>query len=226
VKTLVKKEQPNMTLSATLWQTYQPLAEACLRHPFVQGIATGALPTDAFRFYVGQDAYFLQAFARAYCIAAAKSPDWNGFRAFHALAGGVIEELTLHEQYAARWSVDLHALSPATATRRYTDFLLATAWGEDVGVTAAAMAPCMRLYAYLGQGLAEQGVAADSPYAEWVRAYSGQEFEALARRLESLVDGYGRDPDAAHGAYAYAMQCEYDFFQMAWEAGAQEGGAR
>jgi thiaminase/transcriptional activator TenA len=78
----------------------------------------------------------------------------------------------------------------------------------------------MRLYAYLGQGLAEQGVAADSPYAAWVRAYSGQEFEALARRLESLVDGY------AHGAYAYAMQCEYDFFQMAWEAGAQAGGAR
>ncbi|MCS6825792.1 MAG: TenA family protein [Caldilinea sp.] len=215
-----------MTLSATLWQTYQPLADACLQHPFVQGIASGVLPTEAFRFYVGQDAYFLQAFARAYSIAAAKSQDWSSFCAFHELAGGVIEELTLHEQYAARWSVDLHALSPATATRRYTDFLLATAWSEEVGVTAAAMAPCMRLYAYLGRRLAEQGVAADSPYAEWVGAYGSPEFEALARRLESLVDGLGRNADAAHRAYAYAMQCEYDFFQMAWEAGAHEGGAR
>lgn len=215
-----------MKLSETLWQNHQPLADACLRHPFVQGIASGALPAGAFRFYVGQDAYFLQAFARAYFIAAAKSPDWSGFHAFHELAGGVIEELSLHKRYADRWSVDLHGISPATATRRYTDFLLATAWSEDVGVTAAAMAPCMRLYAYLGQRLAEQGVASDSPYADWVAAYSSPEFEASARRLESLVDGYSRNTDAAHNVYAYAMQCEYDFFQMAWEAGVQEGGAQ
>jgi hypothetical protein len=52
------------------------------------------------------------------------------------------------------------------------------------------------------------------------------EFEALARRLESLIDSYSHNADAAHNAYAYAMQCEYDFFQMAWEAGAQEGGTQ
>ncbi|MCC9076693.1 TenA family protein [Litorilinea aerophila] len=208
-----------MTLSTDLWQASRELAQACLAHPFVQGIATGKLPIQAFQFYVGQDAYFLQAFARGYSVAAARSPDWEGFQAFHELAGGVLEELRLHHEYAHRWGVNLGAVTPSPATRRYTDFLLATAWSQEVGVTAAALAPCMRLYAYLGQRLAEQGPAADSAYREWIQTYSSPEFDALARRLEGLVDRYGRDDDLTRSAYAYAMACELDFFQAAWEGG-------
>ncbi len=42
--------------------------QACLEHPFVRGIATGELKRDCFAFYVGQDAFFLESFARAYSI--------------------------------------------------------------------------------------------------------------------------------------------------------------
>ena len=38
----------------------------CLYHPFVYGIATGKLPLVSFKNYVGQDAFFLNAFASAY----------------------------------------------------------------------------------------------------------------------------------------------------------------
>jgi hypothetical protein len=50
----------------------------------VRGIATGTLPVSRFAYYVGQDRFFLQAFARTYCVAAAKAPDWEGFEVFHA----------------------------------------------------------------------------------------------------------------------------------------------
>ncbi len=142
-----------MTVSSELWQANLDLAQVCLKHPFVQGIADGTLERKKFAYYVGQDAFFLKAFARAYSVAAAKSPDWEGFGIFHNLAAGVLAELRLHEDYAASWGVNLQAVQPQPATKRYTDFLLATAWSSDIGLTTVAILPCMRLYAFLGQQL-------------------------------------------------------------------------
>lgn len=204
-----------MNLSSELWQANQDLTQACLKHPFVQGIANGTLERQKFAYYVGQDAFFLEAFARAYSIVAAKTPDWEGFSVFHNLAGGVLEELCLHEAYAAAWEVNLRSVEPGPATRRYTDFLLATAWGSDVGLTSAAMSPCMRLYAFLGQQLAQGGVP-DHQYANWIRTYSSPEFEPLAQQLESLVEQYTSATPQVHSTYRYALLCERDFFQAAW----------
>ncbi|MBE9019938.1 TenA family protein, partial [Chroococcidiopsidales cyanobacterium LEGE 13417] len=50
-----------MSLSSELWQTNQDLAQACLNHPFVRGIADGTLEREKFAYYVGQDAFFLEA---------------------------------------------------------------------------------------------------------------------------------------------------------------------
>ncbi|MBE8965982.1 TenA family protein [Nostocales cyanobacterium LEGE 12452] len=204
-----------MTLSNQLWAANQDLAQACLEHPFVQGIGDGTLERAKFAYYVGQDAFFLEAFARAYSIAAAKAPDWLGFTTFHNLASGVLEELRLHSSYASEWGVNLYSVEPASATRRYTDFLLATAWSKDVGLTAAAMSPCMRLYAFLGEKLACNGIP-NHQYADWIRTYSSADFQPLTQQLENLVDNYAATNSVVHSTYRYAMFCERDFFQAAW----------
>lgn len=207
-----------MNLSQRLWQAHQDLAQASLHHPFVQGIYNGTLPRAKFAYYVGQDAFFLEAFARAYSIAAAKSPNWEGFITFHNLAAGVLDELKLHSHYAQTWDVSLAEVQPAGATRRYTDFLLATAWSQPVGLTAIAMAPCMRLYAFIGQSLASQGIP-EHLYGDWVRTYSSHDFEPLAAQLEALIDQYSPDNELGATTFRYAMQCEYDFFEAAWRVG-------
>ena len=203
-----------MTVSSELWQANQDLIQACLEHPFVQGIADGTLPRQKFAYYVGQDAFFLEAFARAYSIAAAKAPDWESFGVFHNLASGVLAELQLHTGYAASWGVDLAAVVPAPATRRYTDFLLATAWGGDVGLMIAAMSPCMCLYLFIGQQLAANGIPSHQ-YADWVRTYSSAEFQQLAQQLEDLGDRFTSATPQVHSTYRYAMLCEHEFFQAA-----------
>lgn len=205
-----------MSLSKELWQANQDLAEASLHNPFVQGIGDGSLPKDKFAYYVGQDAFFLEAFARAYSIAAAKAPNWESFQVFHGLAEGVLQELNLHKGYAQEWNVDISVVEPGAATRQYTDFLLATAWSQPVGITAVAMSPCMRLYAYLGQKLAEGGIP-ERPYKEWIATYSSDEFEPLAAQLEEIVDEHSPDNALTRSTYRYAMRCERDFFQGAWE---------
>jgi thiaminase (transcriptional activator TenA) len=204
-----------MTISRQLWEANEDLAQACLEHPFVQAIADGTLEQPKFIYYVGQDAFFLEAFARAYSIAAAKAPDFAGFTMFYNLAGGVLAELRLHESYAAQWGIDLRSVEPGAATRRYTDFLLLTAWSGDVGLTAAAMSPCMRLYAFLGKQLAGNGIP-NHQYADWIRTYSSPDFTPLAETLESLVERYASDTALVRSTYRYAILCERDFFQAAW----------
>jgi thiaminase (transcriptional activator TenA) len=204
------------SLAEALWQENQDLAVACLHNPFVQGIGDGSLPASNFAYYVGQDAFFLEAFARAYSIAAAKVQDWQGFTVFHDLAGGVLQELKLHQAYAVQWGVNLQQVEPGAATRRYTDFLLATAWSQEVGITAVAMLPCMRLYAFLGQTLAAHGIP-DHAYSDWIRTYSSAEFEPLAEQLARLANQYASLTPLGRSTYRYAMQCELDFFQAAWE---------
>lgn len=206
-----------MALSTDLWQTNHDLALDILNQSFVQGLADGRLSRQCFTYYVGQDVFFLKAFARAYSIAGAKAPDWDGFCSLHALAGGVLEELQLHEKYAAEWGVDVIDVEPGVATRRYTDFLLATAWAFETGTALTAMSPCMRLYAYLGQQL-EQLSPPEHQYIDWIRTYSSRDFEELAHQLEQLADRYASDTPLVRTTYRYAMECERDFFQAAYDS--------
>lgn len=201
---------PTPSLSQTLWASNADWARRSLAHPFVRGLGDGTLPVESFRRYVAQDAYFLEAFARAYAYCLAHSTARADIEAFAGLIAGVIDELKLHAGYAERWKVDLARVVPAAATQAYTDFLIGMARLGSIGMTTAAMTPCMRLYAHLGQELARHPVA--PPYAEWVRTYAAPEFEALAKSLEELLDWHAADTPAVHTAYRRAMELEYGFF--------------
>lgn len=199
-----------MSLATALWDANRKAAERILAHGFVRGLGDGSLPVDSFRRYVGQDAYFLDAFARAYAFCLAHSTSREDLRDFAELIGGVLDELRLHKFYAERWQVDLAVVTPAGATNAYVDFLLETARRGNLGETIAAMTPCMRLYAFLGRSLSAGQVA--PRYADWVTTYADPGFEALAIRLEALLDKHATDGVTVRGNYARAMDLEYGFF--------------
>ncbi|QFZ91918.2 TenA family protein [Synechococcus elongatus] len=205
-----------MRLADCLWQQNQALVAEIRFHPFVVALVEGSLPLNQFQAYIAQDAFFLEAFARAYSIAAAKSEHRADFEQFHQLAGGVLEELQLHARLAQRWQIDLRSVQPNPATRRYVDFLVATAWSRPLGAIAAAMVPCMRLYADLGQFWLKRGYAAE-PYGEWVQTYADPAFKSLAQQLEALLDRHGTEAIAAE-PYGYALTCERDFFSAVGSA--------
>lgn len=201
-----------MTLSARLWSDNSDLASDALAHPFVRGIGDGSLDREIFAGYVAQDAFFLESFARAYALALARSTDTPTLLALADLLGGVREELGLHSSYAARWGIDMAGVVPTPATLAYTEFLLATAATSGLAVIFAAMTPCMRLYAFLGASL---DADAAGPYAEWVLTYADPDFEALAARLENLLDDQHDESRAVKETYRRAMRLELDFFDAA-----------
>nr|WP_221217617.1 MULTISPECIES: TenA family protein [unclassified Mycolicibacterium] len=199
-------------MSAQLWSDNADVASEILAHPFVRGIADGTLPRVRFAPYIAQDAFFLESFARAYALALARSPDTATLLALADLITGVREELALHASYAESWGIDMAGVEPLDATSAYTEFLLATAGTQDVGVIYAAMTPCMRLYAWLGQSIDPDRAG---PYAQWVQTYADPEFEKIARVLEGLLDDQAADSPAVRRAYRRAMRLELAFFDAA-----------
>ena len=176
----------------------------------MQGLGNGLLPVASFKSYVAQDAYFLDAFARAYAFCLANGTSREDLYGFSELIAGVVDELKLHKSYTEQLQIDLDGVTPIPATRAYVDFLLETARRGHLGETVAAMTPCMRLYAYLGQALAKTDVA--PAYADWVKTYADPGFEALAVRLETLLEQHATDSESVRANYRRAMELEYGFF--------------
>jgi thiaminase/transcriptional activator TenA len=199
-----------MSLARRLWDANRDWAERILAHGFVQGLGDGSLPVECFKSYVAQDAYFLDAFARAYAFCLANGTSRDDLYGFSELIAGVVEELKLHKSFTERLQIDLDRVTPLTATQAYVDFLLSTARRGQLGETIAGMTPCMRLYAFLGQSLARTEVA--PAYADWVKTYADPGFEALAVRLEALLDAHASDSAAVRANYRRAMELEYGFF--------------
>jgi thiaminase/transcriptional activator TenA len=210
---LPSNDQVPLTLARRLWIENTDLAQQALASPFVRALAIGTLPLKTFKAYIAQDAFFLDAFARAYGLALSHASDVDSLAEFARLIRGAVEELRLHRGYAAKWGVSLDRVTPLAATQGYTAFLLATASLRNTGETCAALTPCMRLYADIGQKL-EAGATSIgvNPYAEWIETYAAPEFESLAATLERLLDRHGADTGELHAAYRRAMQLEVDFF--------------
>ena len=194
-----------------LFNANHDLADVCLSHRFVQGIASGNLERARFVDYVAQDAFFLAAFAKAYASAQARSMETPARQLFQRLGEGVANELNLHREYAAQWGIELTAVSPQAATTAYTSFLDTAATCEAVPQIAAAMAPCLRLYAWLGQQLQPTANPA-SPYHAWVRTYADPAIDLLAGELEAVLDWPTADHARQSALYRRAMHLDLALF--------------
>ena len=107
-------------------------------------------------------------------------------------------------------------VKPYVATSAYTDFLLRVAWHGSLAEVMAAMVPCLRLYAHIGNELTTS-LHPEHPYEDWIKTYSSDEFRQLCVRLESLLVEVASDSPFVRDAYRYAMQCELDFFSAPLE---------
>ena len=170
-----------MRLSQRLWEDSREVAGRCLRHPFVRGIADGTLERQTYSRFIAQDAFFLDVFARAYAAGVYRAPDSESRRDWYQLQSGVFEELKLHAAAAEELGIDLKDVTPLAATQAYTDFLLGNAFGGTLAELVASMAPCMRLYWFLGDTVAKEERPRHD-YSSWIETYSDPEFADLVGR--------------------------------------------
>jgi thiaminase/transcriptional activator TenA len=197
-------------------------------HPFVQGLGDGTLPAPAFRRYLTQDYLFLIQFARAYALAGYKASRPADLRAASEGFAAILGELPLHVSYCAGWGLDEPAMAAepeALETVAYTRFVLDCGAAGDLLDLYAALAPCVLGYAEIGLGLST-GRAVGNPYASWIAAYAGPDYQAAAAAtcgtLERLWAERGGDARAAalQATFDTAVRLETSFWEMGWrEAG-------
>ena len=206
--------------TAALWAAGGETWRQILDLPFVRALGDGTLDEDLFSFYLDQDALYLRDYSRALATLSARA---DTAEAQVHWAAGAHEAIAAESQLHEGWLANRARLGgPSPITMGYTNFLRASAAGEDYVVGAAAILPCYWLYEEVGAVLSSQNHA-DHPYAEWLSLYGGEEFAAEVERSLAEVERAFEAASPAQrvrAARAYLSACVYEreFFDQAHRA--------
>ena len=206
--------------TAALWAAGGETWHQILDLPFVRALGDGTLDEDLFAFYLDQDALYLRDYSRALATISARA---DTAEAQVHWAAGAHEAIAAESQLHEGWLANRARLGgPSPITMGYTNFLRASAAGDDYVVGAAAILPCYWLYEEVGAVLSSQNHA-DHPYAEWLSMYGGEEFAAeVARSLAEVERAFETASPAqrVRAARAYLSACVYEreFFDQAHRA--------
>ncbi len=208
--------------SRTLWEDNRARYDAIVAMPFNAELAEGTLAINAFRRYIVQDAHYLEGFARALALAAAKGDKAEQVAMLASSAAGAIHvERSLHETYFSQFGVtpdELASTESSPVCSHYVSFLLATAGLEAFPVAVAALLPCFWIYREVGQSIAARS-AQDNPYRAWIETYSGEAFDAAVSRMVGLTDllaAGASDETRRRMARAFAKSTELEW--MFWDS--------
>lgn len=206
--------------TAALWAAGGEIWRQILDLPFVRALGDGTLDEDLFAFYLDQDALYLRDYSRALATLSARA---DTAQAQVHWAAGAHEAIAAESQLHEGWLANRARLGgPSPITMGYTNFLRASAAGDDYVVGAAAILPCYWLYEEVGAVLSSQNHA-DHPYAEWLSMYGGEEFAAEVERSLAEVERAFEAASPAQrvrAAQAYLSACVYEreFFDQAHRA--------
>ncbi|WP_110686926.1 thiaminase II [Salinicola aestuarinus] len=199
---------------------------AYIQHDFVRQLGNATLPEASFRHYLKQDYLFLIHFARAFALAAYKSPTLADLRQAHEGMKAIVDvELGLHVGFCREWGIteaDLAELPEARATMAYTRYVLDTGSRGDLLDLHVALAPCLVGYGEIANWLNAQSFTqrgADNPFEAWIGMYESDEFQAaMHAELEwlnaRLAEVTPRRFTELAGIFRDATRLEIDFWQM------------
>ncbi len=199
---------------------------AYIEHCFVQQLGDASLAPEAFQHYLKQDYLFLIQFARAFALAAYKSPTLSDLKqAKEGLQAILDVELDLHIRYCKEWGIseeELASLPEARATLAYTRYVLDTGNRGDLLDLHVALSPCMVGYGEIANWLSarEQTIRGErNPYDAWIAMYESDEFqEAMQAEIrwldERLADVSPARFQQLTRIFSDATRLEIDFWEM------------
>jgi thiaminase (transcriptional activator TenA) len=204
------------------WQRTTELRAAIHGLKFNRELAAGTLDEARFRFYIEQDALYLDQYARILVMAGARGPDGVTLRLFGEWAlEAVAVEQALHGQYLTRFGAGAAPVEPSPDCLSYTSFLLATAYHDPWEVLMAALLPCFWIYWDVGNAIGREA-AADNKYRAWIDTYSDAGFGDAVRAVIAATDKAAANAtdkirDRMMTAFIRSSQYEYLFWDGAYQ---------
>ena len=213
------------SFSQELWKSAVEIYRAIITHPFVTGLADGSLDERKFRFYVIQDALYLNYYARTLSIAAAKAPKEEWITTFneHAKIAMSVEK-ELHQSFFKDWGLSKKQVSatPLSPTNlAYSTYLIATAYSKPFHELLGALLPCYWIYWETGKEL-EKRSSKRELYKRWIDTYSSEEYAGICQAVLNIADTLGRglaqgEKEEVREHFVTTSKYEYLFWDSAYK---------
>jgi thiaminase (transcriptional activator TenA) len=172
-----------------------PIWTALHRHPFITELAEGTLPLDKFRFFLEQDIFYLEEYARCLAMGAAKARSERELRYFTVDMNKVLDAEIPSNRALLAQVIDLGAedrggsLAMAPANLAYTSYLQALSLRGGPLEIMAALLPCAWTYVEIAAALQERTESTHPVYGGWIAYFT------LPQNVEMVAD-MRRDFDA------------------------------
>lgn len=187
------------------------------RHPFIEALATDALPAGTFAAYMAQDYAFVGALADAVGYLIARAPTLAAKRHLTNFLAAALdgEDAFFTSVLTQREAPDL-AIRPIT--RAFSDLLRGSAAADGYGPGLAALLAGEWVYLTWGERVAAHPPKTPA-YRRWTALHAEPPFAAFVHWLQTEVDGLvlsAADESRARQNFIQAVEYEVAFFSEFW----------
>ena len=207
-----------MELSREAWQ-------ASFQHPFILQLQKGNLDPSIFRYYLIQDAYYLNAFSKAYEHLAEKTSKQEMRRLLKQNAQSLVEgELFIRQQFFKELGINDKEMAEqpiAPTCYHYISHIHRQFEEKNVAIAFASLLPCPWLYHDIGKAL-NLNPSSEALYQKWIETYITDELEQQIKEETELVNQLYRESDELDKkkmleAFRISVHMEAQFWEMAYQ---------
>ncbi|MCC8193205.1 MAG: thiaminase II [Deltaproteobacteria bacterium] len=210
-----------MKWSEQAWRAALPVYTEILELPFLHELMDGTLPPEKFRFYIQQDALYLNGFGKALAGIAARLEKPEHMGAFVGFAADtMIVERDMHQSFFDVLG-KLEDLEPSPTCLLYTSFMLRQLADAPVETALASVLPCFWVYKEVGDHILANQTKNANRYQNWIDTYGGEEYGAAVSRAIAVCDELAaalteKQREAMTEAYVLCTKMEWMFWDSAY----------
>jgi thiaminase/transcriptional activator TenA len=179
----------------SFWDAAAPMIAVTESHPFLVAMVDGTLPEENFRYYVVQDALYLQDFADCLRRLASSAPTTEDSARLEAFARGAEEaEMCLHKSFFVEWDISADGAEQMPHCLLYTSYMKRVVTTRSHAQGLAVLLPCFWVYMHVGKCMLKlrdklgDTVTRPAPYDAWIDMYAGDDFEREVEDYIAMVD--------------------------------------
>lgn len=206
-----------------------PIWRALHEHPFINELAAGTLPLETFRFFLEQDNFYLEEYARCLAMGAARSRTEAELRYFTTDLNQVLDAELPSNRALLERVIEMGAadrggsLAMAPANVAYTSYMHALASRGGALEIMASLLPCAWSYVEIAADLRTRTDLDHPVYGGWIAYFSlpsnVEMVSAMRRDFDALVRDEAsteRRRDEIERIFATSSRLERSFWDMAY----------
>lgn len=141
-----------MVSAQDFWDKAAALIAVTEKHPFLVSMVNGTLELDKFRYYVVQDALYLNDFADSLRILSRNKgiAKEESDRLEHFARGAEEAELSLHNSFFKQWDISAEGVEQMPNSLLYTSYMKRVVATRPHAEGLAVLLPCFWVYAHVG----------------------------------------------------------------------------